>query len=126
MRRGGHRQDRAGPGAHAVHRGDHRLRAVAHRLDHIARHARELEQAGQVALGERTDDLVHVAARAEVATGSGDHDGADVGRRVQRAEEVAQLRIGGEGQRILALRAVERDDTDALRQLEAEVGRLKR
>src|SRR5258708_28746646 len=38
--------DRARAGAHAVHGGDDRLRAVAHRLDQVARHARKLHQLG--------------------------------------------------------------------------------
>ena len=59
-------------------RGDDRLRAGAHRLDQVAGHAREGEQARHVHLGQRADDLVHVAARAEIAAGAGDHHGLDV------------------------------------------------
>jgi uncharacterized protein (DUF2345 family) len=41
---------------------------------------------------QRADDLVHVAAGAEVAAGAGDHDHLDVGRKLQLAEGVAELR----------------------------------
>ena len=43
---GRHRQNRAGAGADAVDRGDDRLRALPHRLDEIAGHAREGEESG--------------------------------------------------------------------------------
>ena len=47
-----------------------RLRAGAHRLDQVARHAREGQQVRHAHLRQRADDLVHVAARAEVAAGA--------------------------------------------------------
>ncbi len=40
---------------------------------------------------QRADDLVHVAARAEVVARAGDDDGAHVVRMAQRDEQVAQL-----------------------------------
>ena len=109
---GGHRDDRAGAGADAVDRGDDRLRASAHRLHQIAGHAGEIEQLGHRHLGERADDLVHVAAGAEVAAGAGDHDGLDVACVLQAAEQIAQLRVGVERERILPLGPVERDGRD--------------
>jgi hypothetical protein len=45
----------------------------AHGLDQVARHAREHQQLGRLQAHQRADDLVHVAARAEVAAGAGDH-----------------------------------------------------
>jgi hypothetical protein len=84
-------------------RRDDRLRAGAHRLHQVARHAGEGQQAGHVELGQRADDLVHVAAGAEVLAGAGDDDGLDVVGIGQRAEQVAQLGVGIEGQRVLAL-----------------------
>ena len=58
-----------------------RLRTGAHLLDQLAGHAREGEQARHVVLAlhldQRTDDLVHVAAGAEIAAGAGDHDVLD-------------------------------------------------
>ena len=80
-----------------------RLRAGADRLDQIAGHAREREQALHVALGQRRDDLVHVAAGAEIAAGTGQHHRLDVVAGRQVAEGVAQLGVGVEGQRVLPL-----------------------
>ena len=54
---------------------------------------------------ERTDDLMDVAARAEIAARAAQHDDFHLARVLQCAERVAQLVIAVEGQRILALRA---------------------
>ena len=62
---------------------------------------------------QRLDDLEYVAARAEVAARAGQHDGAHVGGVGEIAEEVAQFRVALEGQRILALRAVQANRRDA-------------
>jgi hypothetical protein len=118
---GGHGKDRACARAHAVDRRDDRLRAVAHRLDEIARHPGEGEQAGHVHPGQRADDLVHVAARAEVAPRTGDHHRLDVGRVDEVAEHVAQLGIGLEGQRILPLGPVQRHRGDLVGESEGEM-----
>ena len=59
---------------------------------------------------QRPDDLVHVAARAEVSAVRQEHHGLDVIGIDEIAESVAQFGIGIEGQRILALRPVELDD----------------
>ena len=56
---------------------------------------------GIVIFGQRADDLVHVAAGAEVAAGAGDDDGLDVARVDEAAKQVAQLGIRLERQRIL-------------------------
>ncbi len=96
--------------ADAVDGSDDRLRARAHRLDQVAGHSREGEQPGIVASSCRgADDVVHVAAGAEIAAGAGDDDRLDVVAYDESAEEVAQLRVRVEGQRILALGPVERD-----------------
>ena len=63
-----------GARAHALDRGDDRLRAGAHRPDQVAGHPGEAEQAVAVHLGQRADDLVDVAARAEIAAGAADDD----------------------------------------------------
>ena len=110
---GSHGEDRAGAGANAIHRRDDGLRAGAHGLHQVAGHAREVQQARGVHAGQRADDLVYVAAGAEIAAGAGDDDGADVVRVAKRAEQVAQLGVGVEGQRVLALRPVQRDGADA-------------
>ena len=118
---GGHRDDRAGAGANAVDRRDHRLRAMAHRLHQIAGHVGEIHQLRHLHLRQRPDDLVHVAAGAEIAAGAGDDHHLDVGCILQRAEQVAQLRIGLEGQGVFAFRAVERDGPDWSAGVETEM-----
>ena len=106
---GSHRQDGARAGTHAVNCSDDRLRARAHRLHQLARHAREHQQFGRLQLHERTDDLVHITAGAEVVARTGQHDGFDVIRPLELMEQVAQLGIRIERERVLALRPVERD-----------------
>ena len=92
---------------------DDRLRTGAHLLDQLTRHAREGEQARHVVLAlhldQRTDDLVHVAAGAEIAAGADDHDVLDTVGILQVAERVAQLGIGFQRQRILPFRPVQGD-----------------
>src|SRR5258708_6170478 len=66
----------------------------------------------QLHLDQRPDDLVHVAARAEIAAGAGHHHGADLAHIGELAEQVAELGVAREGQRVLALRPVERDRRD--------------
>jgi hypothetical protein len=61
------------------------------------------EQLGHLHLHQRADDLVHVAAAAEVAAGAGEDHGLDVGGVDQLAEQVAQFAVGLEGQRVLAV-----------------------
>src|SRR2546425_7497030 len=104
--------DRAGAGARAVHGGDDRLRAVAHRLDQVSRHARELEQLGLAHLRERPDDLVHVAAGAEIAARARHDHRPDIVRVAQGAEQIPQLAVGFEGKRVLLFRPVEREHAD--------------
>ena len=53
----------------------------------------EGEQLRHLHFRERADDLVDIAARAEVAAGAGDHHGLDGGLPLQGCEQVAQLRI---------------------------------
>ena len=47
-----------------------------------------------VRVEQRADDVVHVAARAEIAAVGGDHDRLHVVGVGQRAEGVAQLGVG--------------------------------
>ena len=49
-----------------------------------------------------------VAAAAEVAALAGEDDGLDVGGVAHLAEQVAQLAVGIEGERVLAIGPVER------------------
>src|SRR5205823_14164076 len=95
---GSHGHDRARACAYAVDRGDDRLRAAAHGLHEVAGHAGEHQQFGGLEAYQRADDLVHVAAGAEVVAGPNDHDRVDVGRVFQLPEQVAQLRVRVEGQ----------------------------
>jgi hypothetical protein len=118
------RQHRPGTGAHAVDRRDHRLRAGAHRLDHVTGHARERQQAGHVELGERANDVMHVAARAKVLTRAIQYHGLDVVGVGQRAEQLAQLGVRIEGERVLALGPVEGQRGHAARDGEHEVACL--
>src|SRR5205823_218253 len=99
----------AGPGARAVDRRDDRLRTAAHRLHHVTGHAREREQLGHFHLHQLADDVVNVAAGTEISTFAGEHDSPDVGSVNHLAEEVAQLAIGFEGERVLSFWPVELD-----------------
>ena len=66
-----HCQHRARAGTNAIDGRDDRLRAGTHGLDQITGHAREGQQAGHIKLGERADDLVDVAAGAEIFARAG-------------------------------------------------------
>ena len=99
------RDHRAGAGHGAVERRDHRAAAAADGEDQIAGHARELAQPCGVALEQRADDVLDVAARAERAARAGEHDRAHAGLGVERAERVAQLGVDLEGQRVQPRRA---------------------
>ncbi len=68
---GGHGDDRARAGRDAVYRRDDGLAAGAHRLHQLARHRGEPHRPPGVAVEQRADDLVHVAAGAETAARAG-------------------------------------------------------
>jgi hypothetical protein len=118
---GGHRHDGAGAGADAVDRRHDGLRAGTHGFHQVARHASEHQQLGRLQPHQRADDFMHVAAGAEIVTGTGDHHRMDVGGVFQLAEQVAQLGIRLEGQRVLAFGPVQRDGGDAAAHLPEEV-----
>ena len=111
---GRQRHHRAGTGANAVDCRYDGLRAGAHGLDQVTGHAGEFEQCGHAHFGQRANDFMHVAARAEIAARAGQHDDLHVGGVVQGAKQVAQLGVGRKGQRILALRAVQRQRGNAV------------
>ena len=69
-------------------------------------------QFGRLQLHQRADDLVHIAAGAEVVARAHQHDGLHVVRPLELVEQVAQLSIRIERERVLALGAVERDGGD--------------
>jgi hypothetical protein len=99
-------------------------RAMAHGLDEIAGHAREEQQFGHRQIDQRRDDVVHVAAGTEVLTRAVNHHGFDVGRVGQLPEQIAQFGIRFEGERVFALRAVQREGGDSGRHRPAEMLRL--
>ena len=94
------REHRAGAGRDAVDRGDDRQRAVAHRLDDRAAHARELEQLAGGQPLQLADDLLDVAAGAEAAALAGEDEHARVAAVRQLAEQVAQVGVDVEGERV--------------------------
>src|SRR5262249_38162746 len=67
------------------------------------------------------DDLLDVATGAEAAALAGDHQHADVAAVGQLGDQVAQVGVALEGQRVQLLRAVEGDGGDAVLHLEVEV-----
>ena len=83
--------------------------ALANGQDEIAGESGELEQAVVVPREQRADDVLDVAAGAEGPPVAGDHDGADAGLGIERAEGVAQLGVDLEGERVEPLGPVERD-----------------
>jgi hypothetical protein len=111
---GCHGEYGARAGADAVHRRDDGLRACAHGLDQIPGHACELEQARGIPMGERTDDLVDIAAGTEILSRARQHDGANAAFRGQRGEQREQFSVGVERQRVLAFRPIQRHDADSL------------
>ena len=113
-----HREDRARPGAHAIHRGDDRLWTGAHRLHEVARHLRECVKPSVVTFvlhaHERANDVVDIAAAAEVLASAREHHRANVAYALEREEGVGELAIRFERQWILALGTVQRDHGDAI------------
>src|SRR5471032_2565348 len=86
---------------------------MTHRLDEVSRHAREHEQLGHGQVDERRDDVVHVTTGAEIASGAVDHDALYIGGVSELTEQVTQLRIRFERQRILALGPLKGDRADS-------------
>ena len=118
---GGQRDHRAGAGGDAVDGGDHGHRQLAQRLDDRAGHPRELAQLGGLALDQLADDLLDVAAGAEAAALAGDHQHPRVAAVGQLGEQVAQVRVGLERQRVELVGSVQRDRGDAVAHIEIEV-----
>src|SRR5262249_2347426 len=72
------------------------------------------------------DDVVLIAARAESAAASRDHDRAYVGLAVEPFERLGELLVDLERERVEPLRAVERDRRDPARWLVREGRRRRR
>ena len=75
-------------------------------------------------LDQRLDDLEHVAAGAEIAAGAGDDERFDGLLLRRRAEQVDELRVALEGERILLIRPVEGDGGDLAVDRQANMARL--
>ena len=112
----GQRHHGASASANAINRPDDRLRAVAHGLDEVTRHAGELQHLGHAHGGEGPDDLVHIAAGAKVVARAGDHHHFHIGGEFKPLKQVAQLGIRLKGKRVLAIRAVQGDGAHAVRE----------
>ena len=84
-------------------------------------HAGESGETLGVHLDQRSDDFEHVAARGEIATGAGHDDGLDFFIHRAGAEEIGELAIALESQRILSLRPVQRHGGDAVDHGEQEM-----
>ena len=82
--------------------------AGPHRLHRLAGHAGEFEQADRIHLDQRTDDLEHVAAGTEIAALAGEDERLDLIVTRSGAENAGDLGIALEGERVLAVRPVER------------------
>jgi hypothetical protein len=123
-----HGEDRTGANTDAIHRGDDRLRAGAHRLHQVACHLRESEKCLPIArllhLLQPADDVAHVAAAAEVSAGTGNHHSPDIVYMLECEERIGELAICLESQRILPLRTIECDGGDAVAHLPREMNRF--
>ena len=121
---GEERDHRAGADADTVDGSDDRLRTGAHGFDEIAGHTGKGQQPLHVAGEQRTDDVVNVAAGGEIAAVRGNDDRFDHVIRGQAPEQVAELGIRVERQRVLSLRPRERDHANAAVDPPVEVRRL--
>src|SRR5882672_3966992 len=85
---------------------------MAHRLHQVAGHAREFQQLGRRHLGQRPDDLVHVAARAKVFSFSTNNYRLYRRFILESEKQIPELRIRLERERILLLGTIQRDHAD--------------
>ena len=110
---GGQGEDRAGARGDPVHGGDHGEGALAEGADDLPGHPVEVEELGGVHGEGGADDLVDVAAGAEAAALAGQDQGAHGPLAGQLGEQVAQVGVGAEGERVELLGAGEGDGGDA-------------
>src|SRR6185437_6811845 len=120
---GHHGENGPGARAHSIDGCDDGLWAGPHGLHDIPGHPRELEESLRRTLRQRTYDLVHITARAEVASSARDDECAYLACSGQCAEQVWQLRVRVERQRVLALRTAESHHADTLRRVPLEMSR---
>jgi hypothetical protein len=115
------RDHRAGAGGDAVDRGDDRDWALAHGPDDVAGHLREPHEVAGLHGDQLADDLVDVTAATEPAALPPDDQDADVLVMRQFGEQVAQVGVALEGQRVELLGSVESDGGDAVGLAEPKV-----
>ena len=77
--------------------------------------------AGVLHAHERADDVVHIAAAAEVFSGASQHDRAHLAHALKGDEGVGEFTIRVERERILSLGPVECDGGDAIAHAPPEV-----
>ena len=118
---GGEREHRARSRRDAVDGSDDRQRRVTHRLDDRAAHPGEVEQLARAHPLQLADDLLDVTAGAEAAAFSGEDEDARVAAVRQLAEQVAEVGVDVEGERVQLVGARERDRRDAVLEREVEV-----
>jgi hypothetical protein len=110
----------------ALQPGDDRDRALPHAPDHLAGHPGERQQF-VLAHGQRgTDDLVHVPARAERPAGAAQHQYPDVPAVRQLGQQIPQVGVGVEGERVQLVRPVQCDGGDPVGGFEPEMPPLLR
>lgn len=94
----GQRENRSGTRRHAVHRRDHREGALPYGPHDLPGHPVEVDQLGGVHGEGGADDLVDIAAGAEAAALSGQHQRPYGSLPGQLGEQVAQVGVGAEGE----------------------------
>src|SRR5262249_18424768 len=86
--------------------------------------AGEIQKLRRLHLDQRLDDFEHVAAGAEIAAGAGDDERLDGFLPGGRAEEIDDLGVALEGERIFLIGPVERDAGDLAVDRQADGARL--
>ncbi len=98
-----------GPGGHPVDRGDDGEGALPQGADDLSGHPVEVEEPRGVHGQGGADDLVDVPAGAEAAPLPREDESADRAFPGELGEEVAQIGVGAEGERVEFLGAIECD-----------------
>jgi hypothetical protein len=121
---GRQRQHGARAHADAIDGRDDRLRARAHGLDYVARHARKGQQRRHGHLGQGPDDVMDVAPGTKVLPRAGEDHCLHLAGQRQRAEQVAQLGVGIKSEGILALGPVQGQRGDPAVHVKGKVARV--
>ena len=115
------REHRSGSGGDPVDRSDDREGALAHRLHDRARHPREGKEVGRLGALELADDLLHIPAGAEPAPLAREDEHSCVSAVRELAEQVAEVGVDVEGERIQLVRARQRHRRDPVGNAELEI-----